>query len=40
MLVVGVALLAGESPGELPWGAIIGVLVLVGLMLLADRRRR
>jgi len=38
--IVLVSLAAGVAPGDLPWGAIIGVLVLVGLMLLADRARR
>jgi hypothetical protein len=38
--VVLISLAAGANPGDLPWGAIIGVLVLVGAMLLADRGRR
>ncbi len=38
--VVVVSLAAGVDPGDLPWGAVIGVLVLVGAMLFADRGRR
>ena len=34
-----ILLAAGADPGDLPWGAIIGVLVLVGAMLLVDRAR-
>ncbi|MDX6555738.1 MAG: hypothetical protein QOD86_1933 [Miltoncostaeaceae bacterium] len=37
--MVLISLAAGAEPGDLPWGAIIGVLVLVGAMLLADRAR-
>ena len=37
--VVLISLAAGAEPGDLPWGAIIGVLVLVGAMLLVDRSR-
>ncbi len=37
--VVLISLAAGVDPGDLPWGAIIGVLVLVGAMLLVDRSR-
>ena len=37
--VVLISLAAGAEPGDLPWGAIIGVLVLVGAMLLVDRAR-
>jgi ABC-type Fe3+-siderophore transport system permease subunit len=37
--VVLISLAAGAEPGDLPWGAIIGVLVLVGFMLLAYRAR-
>ena len=36
--VVAVAAARGDL-GDLPWGAIIGVLVLVGLIALARRRR-
>lgn len=38
--VVVVSLAAGVDPGALPGGAVIGVLVLVGAMLFADRGRR
>ena len=38
--LVLVALAAGSELGDLPWGAIIGVLVLVGAMLAVDRARR
>lgn len=39
LAVVGVSLAFGVSAGDLPWLAIGGVLVLVAVMLIADRRR-
>jgi hypothetical protein len=43
LAIVAVVVLVAFATGtadDLPWGAIIGVLVLVGAMLLADRGRR
>ncbi len=40
VVVVVVALVAGADVNDLPWGAIIGVLLLIGGIFIIGRRRR
>lgn len=38
--IVGIALIVGADTRDLPWGAIIGVLVLIAAIFVIGRRRQ